>query len=67
MGGDDVAQYNLARYYYYGIGVERDYGLAVEWFTRSAKQGNSDAQYRLGSCYYYGIGVEQNYNIAVSL
>ena len=34
--------------YYFGRGVERDYKQAVEWYKKSAEQGNAVAQHNLG-------------------
>ena len=38
------AQYNLGIAYYEGEGVEQDYKQAVEWWKKSAEQGNAVAQ-----------------------
>ena len=51
--------------YYYGRGVERDYGKAVEWYRKSAEQGNAEAQNNLGDCYADGQGIEQDYGKAM--
>ena len=37
---------------------------AVEWFIKSAKQGDICAQNALGNAYYYGTGVPQDYSLA---
>lgn len=34
--------------YYYGKGVRKDYGKAVEYYQKAASQGQPDAQYSLG-------------------
>ena len=41
--GNDDAQYELGRAYYYGNGVEEDDAEAVKWYKKAAEQGNSDA------------------------
>lgn len=38
---------------------------AVEWYRKSARQGNSTSQWLLGLCYEQGKGVIQNYKEAV--
>jgi uncharacterized protein len=58
--GDPAAQESLARMYLVGQGVEKDKQKAVEWFHKSARQGNADAMYDLGSAYYNGDGVSVN-------
>ena len=65
--GDVNAQYELGCCYYDGIGVLKDYQLAVYWFHRAAKKKNVDAQLALGKCCFYGYGVDkQDYKLAVS-
>ena len=58
--GDAEAQFQLARYYYWGWETERDPAKAVEWYTKAAEQGNESAQFNLALCYEYGCGVEKN-------
>ncbi len=41
-----------------------DYDKAVEWYRKSAEQGNSDGQWRLGNCYAFGRGVDKDYGKA---
>ena len=38
-------------------GVEKNSAKAVEWYRKSAENGNAFAQYNLGLCYEYGTGV----------
>lgn len=45
------AQHNLGVLYRYGLGVEKDFSLAVKWFGRAAAQGDADAQLALGDLY----------------
>ena len=47
---------------YYNAG---DYTTAVEYFQKSAEQGDASAQFNLGACYYNGEGVPQSYSEAV--
>ncbi|CAB4411614.1 unnamed protein product [Rhizophagus irregularis] len=52
---------NLAYYYQYGIGKEKNEFKAFEFYLNSSeKEGNSDAQNNLGCCYQYGIGIEKD-------
>ncbi len=37
---------------------------AIDWFTKSAKQGDARAQFNLGAIYKKGIGLMQNYKKA---
>lgn len=41
-----------------------DYDNAIEWWNKSATQGNPDAQYNLGMCYYDGFCVERNLDLS---
>ena len=47
--------------YYYGSVVSKDYAKAVEWYRKSAEQGNDEAQYSLGIMYECGYGVSKDY------
>ncbi len=39
---------------------------AVEWWRKSAVQGDADAQYKLGMYYESGIGVEKDMSEALN-
>ena len=54
-------------YYYYHKGVSQDYAKALEWYRKSAEQGNAAAQNQLGHMYEYeyGKGVSKDYVKAV--
>ena len=58
--GDKEAQFHLAKIYYQGDKVERDYEQAFLWFRRSAQQDHVEAQYAMGNVYLMGEGVNQN-------
>ena len=58
--GDAIAQYSLGVCYYRGLGVAKDTGEAMKWFSKAAKQGNVAAQMFLGVCYANGIGVPKD-------
>lgn len=58
--GITKAQYKLGNCYYFGHGVQRDYGEAAKWFRLTAEQGDTAAQSNLGFCYLKGYGVLRN-------
>ena len=51
--------------YHNGLGVPKDYKLALKWFRKSAEQGNERAQHNLGVMYNKGEGVPKDYKLAV--
>lgn len=53
-------KYNLARCYHYGIGVERNIAKAIDLYTKSSEQGNSNAQFNLAEIYRKGEGVHKD-------
>ena len=59
------AQYQLAKRYYHGEGVEKNLTEAVKWYRKAALQGNSDAQNSLGLRCHYGEGVDKDPTEAV--
>lgn len=62
---DAVEQNALGNRYYYGMGVTRNFTLAVYWYRKSAEQNEADAQFNLGLCYDNGKGVTQDFAEAV--
>ncbi|KAG0270112.1 hypothetical protein DFQ27_000413 [Actinomortierella ambigua] len=64
-GGDARAQFNVAKMYLNGRGVEQSVVEAVKWYTRAASQGHQMAQNNLGWMYDVGNGVEQDDTMAV--
>ncbi len=60
------AQYQLAKAYSNGQGVEQNYKLAFAWFSRAAEQGHADAQNDLGSFYATGMLFKKDYKHAVA-
>ena len=58
--GHPEAQFEVARCYQNGIGVEKNAENAVVWYKKAAEQGNAEAQCALGKCYYQAFGVEKN-------
>ncbi len=62
------AQYNLARCYLEGKGVERDKEWGITWLKLSAMQGDLDAKMMLAYCYCNGgVGVHRNISRAIKL
>ena len=57
---EPFAQYQLARIYYEGIGIEQNFEQAFDWFQKSAEQGFALAQHKLALMYDKGRGVEEN-------
>jgi TPR repeat protein len=58
--GHAVAQYDLGRMYYEGLGVRRNVGEALSWFRLAAAQGHAGAENSLGALFLAGDGVEQS-------
>jgi uncharacterized protein len=59
--GDLLAQNYIGIHHYLGLGTERDYQQAKEWFEKSAIQGSADAQYNLAVMYENGEYVKQDF------
>jgi TPR repeat protein len=55
--GDPGAQYNLARLYLEGTGVDKDARQAARWFNLAAEKGHHGAQALLGQLLMSGEGV----------
>ena len=65
--GNAKAQSYLGDMYNLGYGgVEIDYTTSLEWYRKSASQGNARGQFGVGFAYHYGYAVEQSYDEAVS-
>ena len=52
--GDADAQYQLARLYLDGDGVEKNVGLAINWLATAAKKQHAEAQATLGELLWRG-------------
>ena len=63
--GDDEAQYKIGLTYLNPNTIS--WSDAVDWFRKSAQQGNTNAICQLFVCYATGNGVKQDYNKAFSL
>ena len=53
-------QYRIGKMHCYGLGTEKDYVQAFDWFLKSAKEDNKFAQFSLANLYYYGNGVAKD-------
>ena len=63
--GDARAQFDLAKHYEDGDGVEQNIDEAVKLYHKAAKGGEVDAAYNLGVMYYNGQGVEKDDRLAM--
>ncbi len=63
-GGDAHSQQKLGMMYYLGLGVNRDFGKAMDWYRKAALAGNAQAQWNMGSMYASGLGVSENVILA---
>ena len=63
--GDIEAQHQLGFHYYLGPkSFPQNYKNALKWFTKAAKQGDSDSQMLLGLMYEKAQGVLIDYRLA---
>lgn len=67
MAGSAEAQNNVGEIYSKGLGTEPDYGMAFQWFKKSADQGYGRAKINLGYLYEEGLGVAQDTAAALNL
>ncbi|MDB5543461.1 MAG: sel1 repeat family protein [Hyphomicrobiales bacterium] len=58
--GDPNAQYNLARIYLDGAGVQRDPRQAAGWLYLAAEKNHTESQALLGNLLFTGQGVQKN-------
>lgn len=56
--GDAVAQNEVGGWYYRGRHVKQNYEEALQWWAKSARQGNVQAIGNMGLCYQTGHGIE---------
>lgn len=63
--GDVNAQYQLGNSYFVGVGIAKNYGEAVRWFSKAANAGNAQAQSALGNMYLSGYGVPKDISEAL--
>ena len=65
--GDALAQYEVARRYGKGLGIQKSAAISVKWYEKSAKAGYAPAIYRLATMYERGKGVRKDYKHAMKL
>lgn len=58
--GDPYAQFTLGAMYDNGVGVPRNFTVALSWYKRAGIQGLADGQYMVGRFYGGGRGVKQD-------
>lgn len=58
--GNTKDQVKLAKYYYSGKGVQKDYTQAWQWFSKAAESDNAEALFYMGEMINKGLGVPQN-------
>jgi hypothetical protein len=59
--GDIQSQMDLAAFYIFGVGVEKNSLEALKWYRRAADQGNANAQFMVGLMYDQGTDIPQDY------
>lgn len=68
QAGDAEAQNTVGEWLYHGTeGMTRNYDEALQWWAKSAKQGNAKAIGNMGMCYRYGQGCSRDSLKAVRL
>ena len=63
--GSMVAQKNVARYYRFGIAVDKNEQKALDYYLKSAHQGYIESIKELANMYRYGNCVEKNLQKAI--
>jgi TPR repeat protein len=58
--GNAAAQRNIGHLYRLGLGVSKDFKVAINWYRLAADQGLSRAQANLGVMYLRGEGIARN-------
>ena len=54
--GDPNSMYQLALFYYDGLGVTQDFGISYSKFIKSAEKEHADSQFYIGKFYHFGNG-----------
>lgn len=62
---DPVGQFFMGQIYMEGTGPKKNLSVAMDYFSKSAEQGNVDAQFRLGCIYMFGKGAQKNERLAI--
>jgi len=63
--GNVKAQYNVAKLYYDGKGVQKNYRKALYWYVQASDQEYAKAYAQIGLMYCKGEGVLKSYKKAV--
>jgi TPR repeat protein len=63
--GHAEPQYQLAKCYFYGIGLSQNHAEAARWFRLAAEQGHAKAQTALGIMYVQGLAMPRDYPTAL--
>jgi len=64
--GTAESQFQLGRHYEYGICVEQDDMIAIDWYRKAGTNGSTNANYRLGVLYENGWGTDVDEERAVT-
>ena len=67
QSGDVKAQFQLAKIYGAGLGVEADIVNSVKWYKCSAEKGYVNSLFNLAQMYLDGDGVSRSYEVGYSL
>lgn len=59
-----LAQYDVATMYLYGVGTEQNYEKAAKYFTMAVDQYHTEAMVLLGKMYAHGAGFAVDRNKA---
>ena len=62
--GNVDAMRRLGNYYYDGVGVKKDYAMALNWYVRVANMGDAWCKNRISEMYRDGKGVDKNKAVA---
>jgi TPR repeat protein len=55
------AEVKVEDLYLYDNGVEKDYELALQWYTKASNKGDADAAFSVGQIYHKGgYGVKKD-------
>lgn len=66
LGNDALALFILATQYRFGVGVEHDFLLAINYFKRAARLHHGDSYNSLGVMAYLGHGMKIDYQVAAN-
>ena len=61
------AMVELAKRYFTGKGVQKDFKVALRYFEKAETAGNINGTYGIAKCYFYGRGLKQDYEKAYNI